>query len=288
MASPPEELIVSTTAPALAAKAWGAASGRPLLALHGWLDNAASFDLVAPALAAAGHRVVALDLPGHGLSGHKSADAGYAFIDWAYDVERAVTSLGWSRFQVLGHSMGASIACLYAAVFPQKVVKVAAVEGLSPLTASPAELPERLALNLAARARLASSTKPLSIYSSIDKALMTRIIAGEFPVDTWIDGVVRRGLMSTGGGYSWRSDPRLRLPSAQRLTPDQAEQVLAHIESPVLMVRARQGIPIDAGHFARMTGAVRNLRIIELDGGHHVHLERPVDVATALVEFFAD
>ena len=48
----------------LAGLSWGKPGDRPLLALHGWLDNAASFSLLAPLMT--GYHVVALDLTGHG------------------------------------------------------------------------------------------------------------------------------------------------------------------------------------------------------------------------------
>ena len=291
MALPPEELalpVAGAAGPALAARAWGPASGRRVLALHGWLDNAATFDLIGPSLGAAGLRVVALDLPGHGLSGHKSADAGYAFVDWAYDVDRAAVALGWDRFCLLGHSLGAAVACLYSGVFPGKIDRIAAIEGLMPLTAPENELPDRLALHFAGRARAAAGAKQAPVYESIERARATRMTMGEFPVGDWIDGVVRRGLAAKGAGFVWRSDPRLRIPSGQRLTPGQAEAVLARIAAPVLLVRARQGIPIPPALFASMQAAVRTLTLVELDGGHHVHLEHPGAVAEAVAGFLGD
>ena len=61
-----EELELPTPYLRLTARAWGPTDGVPVLALHGWLDNAASFDALAPQLPET--RLVALDLPGHGGS----------------------------------------------------------------------------------------------------------------------------------------------------------------------------------------------------------------------------
>ena len=58
----------------LAAKQWGPDDGFPVLAIHGWLDNASSFDVVAQDLSGAGFRVVAVDMPGHGESSHRGPD----------------------------------------------------------------------------------------------------------------------------------------------------------------------------------------------------------------------
>ena len=59
----------------LAALAWGEPSAPTWLALHGWLDNAASFSRLAPLLCTRlGVRIVALDFSGHGHSLHGAGD----------------------------------------------------------------------------------------------------------------------------------------------------------------------------------------------------------------------
>jgi pimeloyl-ACP methyl ester carboxylesterase len=79
----------------VAAKAWGPATGPPVLALHGWLDNANTFDRLAPPLAAAGLRVICIDFPGHGKSAHRSPDAVYAFTDYVYYAWALAKQLKW-------------------------------------------------------------------------------------------------------------------------------------------------------------------------------------------------
>ena len=75
----------------LAARIHGPEDGAPLLAMHGWLDNAATFDLLAPLLP--GRRIVALDFAGHGLSGRRSG-APYHFIDYVADAAGVIDLLG--------------------------------------------------------------------------------------------------------------------------------------------------------------------------------------------------
>src|SRR5690606_21588204 len=85
----------------LAAVEWGDPDGLPVLAAHGWLDNAGSFDLLAPLLH--GCRTVSLDLAGHGASGFRSPDASYDLWQDVDDLLDVTDELGWPRACLLGH-----------------------------------------------------------------------------------------------------------------------------------------------------------------------------------------
>ncbi|NXC71165.1 SEHL2 protein, partial [Anhinga anhinga] len=101
----------------VAAKAWGPSEGRPVLCLHGWLDNANTFDKLIPLLPR-DYYYVAMDFSGHGLSSHRPAGSPYHFLDYVSDVRRVAAALQWRRFTLMGHSM-AFLFLLYCFIFPQ-------------------------------------------------------------------------------------------------------------------------------------------------------------------------
>ena len=113
-----------------------------VLALHGWLDNAASFVPLARHLGDLD--LVAVDLPGHGRSTHLAIGSDYSFYGSANVVLDIADALGWERFALLGHSMGAGIGSLVAAASPQRVARLVAIEALGAL----AEAPERTAIRM--------------------------------------------------------------------------------------------------------------------------------------------
>jgi pimeloyl-ACP methyl ester carboxylesterase len=140
----------------LAAQVFGEPGGLPVLATHGWLDNASTFDLLAPRLG--GCEVVALDLAGHGLSGSRSPDAAYNIWEDVGDLLEVRERLGWERFNLLGHSRGAAIALLYAGAFPEHVDKLVLLEGGVPVLGLAAEAPATLARSFRERATLRNKT----------------------------------------------------------------------------------------------------------------------------------
>ena len=91
----------------MAGKRWGQPTGQPTIALHGWLDNANTFDRLAPMLPELD--MVALDFAGHGESDHRPPGVHYHPITDIQDVLAVADQLGWRTFNLIGHSMGAAI-----------------------------------------------------------------------------------------------------------------------------------------------------------------------------------
>jgi pimeloyl-ACP methyl ester carboxylesterase len=147
-----EELRIELAERSLAALAWGDPGRPPMLALHGWLDNAASFAAIAPLLAEE-HYVVAIDLRGHGRSSHLPPGAWYHYVDYFDDLRATLDHFGWARATLFGHSLGGTLASLYAAAYPERVDTLLLVEALGPLT-----VPPRWRADFRARSRARSSS----------------------------------------------------------------------------------------------------------------------------------
>lgn len=126
------ESTIETRYLRFAAKRWGDPNGLPVLALHGWLDNAASFDQLAPCLPQL--QLVAIDLAGHGHSEHRPSGVKYHYVDYIDDVMAVADALGWERFALLGHSLGAGIACVVAGSFPERITHLMLLEGIGPMS----------------------------------------------------------------------------------------------------------------------------------------------------------
>lgn len=263
----------------------------PLLALHGWLDNAASFVPLAPYLQE--FDLVALDLPGHGASAHRAPGYDYAFVDWIHDVLDAMDALGWKRAHLLGHSMGAAIATLVAAAAPERVHKLATIEALGPLAGDAEQAGTRLReavatrRSVAARSRQSESTtaKARRIIPDIDIAVAARIAAGSMTRDA-ARLLVARNLATVAGGFVWRSDARLTLPTQLRITEDAARSIVRAVEAPTLLITADPAPPYFTPELrdSRMA-CLRDGRLIVVPGGHHLHMEQPEVIAPLLLEF---
>lgn len=267
----------------LAALEWGADRQPPLLALHGWLDNAASFATLAPRLA--GLHVVALDLVGHGRSDHRPAGTPSHFVDWVEVVLEAADALGWRRFSLLGHSMGAGIATLTAAVAADRVARLAVIEGFGPLSAPAEGIAERYAAALADERRwLASETRT---FPDLTAAARARMRGSELDQRA-ASRLAERGTVAGADGIRFSHDPRLRARSRVRMTEDQVRAFVTAIRCPVLAVRARDGWPFPADYIRDRLLVVPDVTLVEVDGGHHVHLLHPERVAPHLRGFLLD
>ncbi|WP_312290632.1 alpha/beta fold hydrolase [Stutzerimonas nitrititolerans] len=268
----------------VAAHLYGPEDGRPVIALHGWLDNAASFSRLAPLLN--GVRIVALDLPGHGLSDHRPPGAGYNIWDYAYDILQTAEQFGWQRFSLLGHSLGGIVSVLLAGAMPERIERLALIDGVIPYTGEAESAPRKLGEAL--RALLAVERKRKPVYASFDQAVAARMKGVGAVSREAAERLAQRGLMPVPGGYTWRTDPRLMLPSPLRLTLAHAQAFAQRVECPTSLIIARQGLMTDA----KVIEFIDSLPFEShrLHGGHHLHLdddEGAAAIAAVFNPFFA-
>ena len=277
------EISVDLAHQRLAALEWGPEDGSPVLALHGWLDNAASFSGLAPMLD--GMRVVALDLAGHGRSDHRPAVCSHHFVDWVPQVIEAADALRFERFGLIGHSMGAGISTLVPAAFPGRIDRLVLIEGAGPMATPAEEAPVLLRRALEDERRVAK-TKPKT-HPDLASAVAAR--RRDTDLDpTSVRPMVERAVEETDGGIRFTFDPRLRTRSRWRFTEDQALAFLSAIDCPVLAIRAISGWPVPEDLMQARLAVIPDLTRVEVEGGHHVHLTHPERVASVIQRFFTD
>jgi len=252
----------------------------PLLAMHGWLDNAASFLPMAPGLAH--YDLVALDMPGHGRSFHYPSDAEYSLFSTLLDLLAAADALGWSRFSVLGHSMGGAIASLLAAAAPERIERLFLIEALGPLSATETSTAERLADAVAKRRALEGKRK--RVFTDPEIAVLARMQTNITPLDEASARLlVARGIREVEGGYEWSSDARLTLPTAVRMTEAQVRDCLHAIRCPTTILVADPPPPYFPPDFRDgRVACVADARCVALAGSHHLHMTHPTEAIAAL------
>ena len=252
--------------------------GRRVIALHGWLDNAASFVPLAAELA--GIELLALDLSGHGRSAHLPPGCAYTFESAVHQVLDVADAMGWQRFALLGHSMGAGIASFIATAVPERVERLACIEALGALPEDPSRTASRMRDAVAAVRSLAG--KQLRVFPTLEPAIRARMAANQMS-EAVARLIVERGVVPVAGGWQWSSDPRLTVPTFLRPTDAQILDVVAGIACPVRAVFAEpaQSYLPDATR-RRYVAALRDGDAVFMPGIHHLHMEAPAQVAQAL------
>ena len=274
MSAPVEQRIVLPHL-ALSAQVWGDEALPPLLALHGWLDNAGSFALLAPRLASR-FQVIALDLPGHGHSDHLAPGTSYHYVDYVRVVLAVADALRLDRYSLLGHSLGAGIAALAAAAMPERVERLWLIEGLGPLGDDGSHTLQRFRDALTPRG---DNGKPLRVFRDIAQAVDARSMVSGLPAEL-ARPIVERSLIETEGGWRWRSDPQLTRPSATRLAESQIQALLRGITTPTALLLALPATSyLPSAPMQARAACVPHITVTRMDGGHHLQLEHPQTVA---------
>ena len=278
----PQQLHFTIDGLQVAAQAWGNPGHFPILALHGWLDNSASFFALAPLLNNA--YVVAIDMAGHGQTSHRLGAFPYNIWEDVAEIFAVADQLGWQKFALLGHSRGAIIASLAAGTFPERISHLGLIEGLLPEPTQSEDAPKQLALSI--KSIKIQATKKMSLYPDLASAINARK-RGMFPLSfPPAKALTERGIKKVTAGYHWSTDPRLLAPSAIKLLPEQFTAFIARISCPITLVLADDGLPKLFLNFARALENYPKIKVHQLAGSHHVHMEQEVAAVAAILNPF--
>ena len=257
---------------------WGPTdAGTPVVVLHGFLDQGAAWDRVARGL---GRRVVAPDQRGHGRSDHVGAGGWYHFWDYVGDVDALVEHLG-GRVDLVGHSMGGTVAALFAGTRPAAVRRLVLVDGLGPPDTTEQAVERarqfldhrRHAPVHGALADLAEASHRIRSFNGVDDADALALA----------ERITERH--SEGLRWTWDALERARTPSP--FDADLFVKFLAEIRAPVLSVVGGRS-PFVIADWERRAAAIPDLRReVIADAGHLLHHEAPAALTAAIREFLA-
>lgn len=264
----------------VAGLAWGKPTDQPLLALHGWLDNAASFARLAPLLT--GFYVVAIDLTGHGKSAHRSADASYQIWDDLPEIMGILEALGWNTFNLVGHSRGAIMATLLASAYPERVRRLVLLDAVAPQPVEESAFPLQMRKALQDKPRLLARAN--RTFSRSEDAVASRTRRGLS--EGAAKQLAERNLCAGPNGMTWTTDPRLHGASAVKLTEAQIRAVLDALSMPTLLMLADETSDQWSGHVQSLQRSIDNLVVHTIKGGHHFHMESGVTEVVRYMESF--
>jgi pimeloyl-ACP methyl ester carboxylesterase len=269
---PPTARVFHAQGLELNAWEWVNEGAPKLLLLHGWRDHGRSWDRVARALRNDFH-ILAPDLRGHGDSA-RSPDADYSMTAYLADVAELLDQAGFTELSLIGHSMGGNLAVRYSAIFPERIRRLVAIEGLRrpPPENAPA-IDRRLRTYIEDRRTWGRRTSRR--YPSLAKAqaalqATNPRLGSEQAGELTFHGMRR----NEDGSYSWKFDDLARVPSPVDMSDEELQFLYGRIPCPVLLAYGANSwatSPAEDGRLALFQNA--RVALFE-DAGHWLHHEQ--------------
>ena len=263
---------------------WGNPEGPLIIALHGWLDNALSFSVVAPYLAQ--FRLLALDLSGQGHSDHRSKDATYHIWDDVPQLLGILAALDEVPVIVMGHSRGAAIAVLLAAALEDRCSHLVLLDGMLPIPTE--ESAAALQFTQAQSDREAANTRRRRYFSNVAGFTSARVKLGFSESSARL--LAPRALRAHADGFELTHDPRLHHASAVKLTAGMCAAFYASLSAKTLVLVAEQGLKVRTGLEASLQAIsqIPDCVMHSVPGKHHTHMEEGAEIVATRIRGFLE
>lgn len=290
-----EEITIDVPWGHVAGKWYGERDKQPVLAFHGWQDNAGTFDRLVPLLPKT-IPIFCIDLPGHGKSSHFPVGMQYhIFWDYIPVVRRIVKKFGWKKVKLMGHSLGGAVCFMYAASFPDDVAQFISIDLYGP---SIRDLKKNArmtghCIDKALEYEVLPTTKlPCYTYDEMVSLAMDAYngsIDHEAAKILMIRGMNEAPKNHSKDGYFFSRDLRLKVSILALFS---LEQVIAYaecIKCHVLNIKAIPGMKHEREDvYSMVVDAIRKNGTVEyheVSGTHHLHLMTPESIAPIISSF---
>lgn len=277
----------------IAGKWWNKDEGKPIIAVHGWQDNANSFDRLVPAISSKAS-VLAIDLPGHGHSSHFPHGFPYHRMSAVMTLRRIVEHFGWKSISLMGHSLGGQTCFLYSAIYPEEVDSLVTIDILAPIPLDPQRYIKHSGKTIDEFLRRDLQTEesaPSYAYEDLVKMVLKSPIAPDTKEGARI--LIDRGSVKTGEGkYRLIRDPRLKGNATAGWSAHELLKVCLGLKTNILCIKAEGSPYFSTKEFfeqswTNVVKAAKNAELVYLPGKHHLHLENVDAVAPVIDKFLS-
>jgi pimeloyl-ACP methyl ester carboxylesterase len=269
----------------LIGKWWGPQTEQPILAMHGWLDNAGSFDplmqLLPPTTS-----LLALDLPGQGKSSHYPKGLPFHFTEDIVSLRRIVRHYGWKKITLLGHSMGSTYSFIYASIFPNEVDKFIGIDILRPFALEPEVFAQTGGKEIDDIIKMIQSTR------DPPETTLEDLASKQHEGSKKSISLESSRLLLKRGSYKSKKNPelvglnrdvRLRCLLMHSIPHEFLIELASRIKCEVYNIKAKGGMYYEKKSYYQQTMDVikknaKKMEYYEVEGTHHVHLNTPENV----------
>jgi len=264
---------------------WGD-NGKPnLIFVHGGMDHGRSWDRVAEAFRE-DFRILAPDLRGHGDSSW-AFGAMYSIAEYVLDLSALADIVGRFPIYLVGHSLGAAVVLQYAGIYPDRVKKLVAIEGISPPPGMSVYRPANERLRNWIEAMRDCEKRVPHRYPSLEAAYERMHKANPYLSDEMARHLTLLGSnWNADGTLIWKFDNFVRAFASYGFNTSDAREIWNQIQCPVLLFRGLDSWTEDPYKEGRIH-AIHNHRLINVPkAGHWVHHDQPAVFIEETRRFF--
>jgi pimeloyl-ACP methyl ester carboxylesterase len=264
-----------------------------ILCLHGWLDNSNSFDYLISHFDLNTVHVVQMDFSGHGKSSHKTPYSHYNLSSRVSEVYYLVKLLKWNKYMIIAHSMGGSVASIYASLYSKNITHLILLDSIGPFIRTDISARKLLMLNISSQENLMS--KVPKKFNTFDEAVENSYSARKNDISKEsLFYLLQRGVIKTPEGFQYSHDILCQGISQFQYHEEDVLDMYRHVKCPTLIIFCSHSRDLfQSGkypqEYMKRTEAFPDCKLVSVeDSKHHFHLDKPIEIYSIIEEFISN